>query len=318
MEITIASISALLFGFLLDRIYGDPERLPHPVVGFGKAISFCEKRLNRGRFRLLKGAFSTIILVSSTFLCAFFSARFLDQISFVLSFLFNSIIVFFCLAGLTLRREVRMVFEALDESTEKGRLQLSRIVGRDTSGLDPQQIRTAALETLAENLSDGVIAPLFWFALLGAPGMLAYKMINTLDSMIGYKNERYLLFGRFAARLDDAANYIPARITALVMLLVSGKLAKTKQVFQDGEKHASPNAGYPEAASAAILGCRFGGPNYYFGKLVEKPFIGTIQKILTDEDLNTSLKVNKNSEWVMLIVTAMLFFVIHNGSNILN
>ncbi len=211
-----------------------------------------------------------------------------------------------------------MVFEAVDESTEKGRLQLSRIVGRDTSGLDPQQIRTAALETLAENLSDGVIAPLFWFALLGAPGMLAYKMINTLDSMIGYKNERYLLFGRFAARLDDAANYIPARITALVMLLVSRKLAKTKQVFQDGEKHASPNAGYPEAASAAILGCRFGGPNYYFGKLVEQPFIGTIQKILTNEDLNTSLKVNKNSEWVMVVIAAMLFFVIHNDSNILN
>ncbi|OJU53193.1 MAG: cobalamin biosynthesis protein CobD [Bacteroidales bacterium 45-6] len=311
MEPTIVTTAALLLGFLLDRIYGDPTSLPHPVVGFGKAISLLEHRLNRGDFRLMKGAFSSVILVAAAFLSAFFVTRYLDQISFVLSFLFNGTIVFFCLAGLTLRKEVQMVFEAVDESTEKGRSQLSRIVGRDTSGLEPQQIRTGALETLAENLSDGVIAPLFWFALLGAPGMLAYKMVNTLDSMIGYKNERYLLFGRFAARLDDVVNYIPARITALIMLLVSGKLAKTKQVFNDGKKHASPNAGYPEAALAAILDCRFGGPNYYFGQLVEKPFIGTNPKTLGNEDLRISLRVNQRSEVVMAVVSAVLFLVIH-------
>lgn len=311
MEPTIVTTAALLLGFLLDRIYGDPTSLPHPVVGFGKAISLLEHRLNRGDFRLMKGAFSSVILVAAAFLSAFFVTRYLDQISFVLSFLFNGTIVFFCLAGLTLRKEVGMVFEAVDESTEKGRSQLSRIVGRDTSGLEPQQIRTGALETLAENLSDGVIAPLFWFALLGAPGMLAYKMVNTLDSMIGYKNERYLLFGRFAARLDDVVNYIPARITALIMLLVSGKLAKTKQVFNDGKKHASPNAGYPEAALAAILDCRFGGPNYYFGQLVEKPFIGTNPKTLGNEDLRISLRVNQRSEVVMAVVSAVLFLVIH-------
>ncbi len=318
MESTITSTAGLLFGFLLDRIYGDPERLPHPVVAFGKAISFLEKRLNRCGFRFLKGAFTTLFLVSLAFLCTFFAARFFDQISFVLSFLFNSIIVFFCLAGLTLRKEVRMVFEALNNSTEKGRLQLSRIVGRDTTNLNPQQIRTAALETLAENLSDGVIAPLFWFALLGAPGMLAYKMINTLDSMIGYKNERYLLFGRFAARLDDVANFIPARLTAWIMLVVSGQLSQVKTTFQNGKNHASPNSGYPEAALAGILGCRFGGPNYYFGTLVEKPFIGTNPKVLGNTDLEVSLLVNRRSEVVMVLAAAMLFFVIHNYSNILN
>ena len=123
------------------------------------------------------------------------------------------LLIFYCLAGTTLVREVRMVFKAVDRSLEEGRMQVARIVGRDTSALSAQEVRTAALETLAENLSDGVVAPLFWYLLLGVPGMLAYKMVNTLDSMVGYKNERYRRFGCFAARLDDVANYIPARLS---------------------------------------------------------------------------------------------------------
>lgn len=134
--------------------------------------------------------------------------------------------VFYCLAGKTLITEVKAVFEAVDRSVEEGRTQVGRIVGRDTSDLSPQEIRAAALETLAENLSDGVIAPMFWFGFLGLPGMMAYKMINTLDSMIGYKNEQYKEFGVAAARLDDVANYIPARLTACLMLLVSGNWHK--------------------------------------------------------------------------------------------
>ena len=132
-------------------------------------------------------------------------------------------------------------------------------MGRDTSQLSAQEVRTAALETLAENLSDGVIAPLFWFALLGTPGMLAYKMVNTLDSMVGYRTERYKDFGCWAARIDDVANYIPARLTALLMVIASGKLSLMKFVWKNGRKHASPNSGYPEAALAGILNCRFGG-----------------------------------------------------------
>ena len=144
--------------------------------------------------------------------------------------LFASILVgigvFYCLAGKTLIKEVKAVFEAVDRSTEEGRRQVARIVWRDTSNLSPQEIRAAALETLSENLSDGVIAPMFWFALLGLPGMMAYKMVNTLDSMIGYKNERYLEFGRIAAQIDDITNYIPARLTAYLMLLVSNNWGK--------------------------------------------------------------------------------------------
>ena len=135
------------------------------------------------------------------------------------------LLIFYCLAGTTLVREVCEVFKAVDRSLEEGRKQVARIVGRDTSGLSAQEVRTAALETLAENLSDGVIAPLFWYALLGVPGMFAYKMVNTLDSMIGYKNERYRRFGCFAAHLDDAANYIPARLTAFLMVVASGRFS---------------------------------------------------------------------------------------------
>jgi len=175
-------------------------------------------------------------------------------------------------------------------------------VGRDTMKLNTKQIRIAALETLSENLSDGIIAPLFWFALLGAPGMLTYKMINTLDSMIGYKNDRYINIGKFAARLDDVANYIPARLTAILMLMVSGNLSKVRFVLKYGNKHASPNSGYPEAALAGILGCRFGGPNRYEGKIVSKPYIGTIDRTPDEKDLKLSVSINRRCEVCMLVI----------------
>lgn len=316
MATTFIGIAALFTGFLLDQILGDPEKWPHPIVAFGKAISFFEKRFNKGRFRFLKGTLTTLLLTGSVFAVSFIVLKFVLNYSSTIWYVAISIIVFFCLAGCTLRKEVRLVFEALNESTEKGRNQLSRIVGRDTQHLSPQQIRTAALETLAENLSDGVIAPLFWFVFFGAPGMFTYKMINTLDSMIGYKNDRFLLFGRFAAKLDDVVNYIPARITALIMLLVTGETDKIKETFINGKNHASPNSGYPEAALANILNCRFGGPNYYFGQLVEKPYIGTQEKVLTNEDSQKAIKVNKYSELVMVFITATLYFIIHNSRNI--
>jgi len=299
-----------VLGFVLDQLLGDPEELPHPIVGFGMLIAFLEKRFNKGRFLVAKGAFMTVILVLSTAgLCSYIihvSNNFHPFFGTIASLL----IIFYSLSARTLRKEVQLVFSALDNSVENGRKQLSRIVGRDTNKLSAQQIRSAALETLSENLCDGVIAPLFWFALLGAPGMLAYKMINTLDSMIGYKNERYLHFGKFAARLDDAANYIPARLTAMIMLLVSNNLSKTGFVAQNGKNHSSPNSGYPEAALAGILNCRFGGQNYYFGKLVEKPFIGTNDRKLSTEDLNKALLINQLSEIAMLFIAIISTFTI--------
>ena len=216
------------------------------------------------------------------------------------------------MAGTTLIREVRAVFLALDRSLEEGRAQVARIVGRDTSELTAQEVRTAALETLAENLSDGVIAPLFWFALLGTPGMLAYKMVNTLDSMIGYRTERYKDFGCWAARIDDVANYIPARLTALLMIVASWLIVKPRRfslstfVRKYGRNHASPNSGYPEAALAGILNCRFGGPHYYFGQLFPKPYIGDNERELTTADMRTAIRINRTAEVLMMIIVVTL------------
>ena len=176
-------------------------------------------------------------------------------------------------------------------------------MGRDTSELSAQEVRTAALETLAENLSDGVIAPLFWLAILGTPGMLAYKMVNTLDSMIGYKTERYKDFGCWAAHIDDIANYIPARLTAFLMVLTTGRLGLLRFVWKNGRNHASPNSGYPEAALAAILDCRFGGPHYYFGELFDKPYIGTNDRLLTTADMKTAVRINRTAEVLMVLLT---------------
>jgi adenosylcobinamide-phosphate synthase len=224
MDAAILGIAAMFGGFLLDQRIGDPERLAHPVVAFGKSIAYIENLLNKGEYKFLKGLFTTLLLVLATFFVSHFLLLLCSTISTYLGFFVTLVIVFYCLAGYTLRKEVREVFEALNNSIDEGRKRLSRIVGRDTNQLSPQKIRVAALETLAENLSDGVIAPLFWYALLGAPGMLSYKMINTLDSMIGYKNERYRKYGKFAAKLDDVANYIPARLTALIMLLITSNI----------------------------------------------------------------------------------------------
>ena len=294
---------SLLIGWFLDLLIGDPAWLPHPVVGFGKMIAFGEHHLNNGRYRKVKGALMAIIYIIGIFVAAWFLHTQLSIMHYALSIVFDAVVIFFCLAGTTLIREVRQVFLALDRSLDEGRKQVARIVGRDTSELSAQEVRTAALETLAENLSDGVIAPLFWFAILGVPGMLAYKMVNTLDSMIGYKTDRYRDFGCWAAHIDDIANYIPARLTAFLMVLTTGRLGLLRFVWKNGRNHASPNSGYPEAALAAILDCRFGGPHYYFGELFDKPYIGTNDRLLTTADMKTAVRINRTAEVLMVLLT---------------
>lgn len=300
---------ALLIGWVLDLFAGDPARLPHPVVWFGKAIAACEHRLNKGRRRMLKGALTSVTLVLTTFAATYFLRQQLCMVSDLLCVVVDAILIFYCLAGTTLIREVRQVFLAVDRSLEAGRTQVARIVGRDTSQLSAQEVRTAALETLAENLSDGVIAPLFWLALLGVPGMLAYKMVNTLDSMIGYKTERYRDFGCWAAHIDDVANYIPARLTAFLMVIATGRLSLWRFVWRNGRRHASPNSGYPEAALAGILDCRFGGPHYYFGQLFDKPYIGENDRQLTTADMKTAVRVNRAAEVLAVALTALRFLL---------
>ena len=310
---------ALLIGWLLDLVFGDPERLPHPIVWFGRMIAFGEKRLNKGSHRKLKGAVMSIGLILLVFGITWLirhtlQISLLTPLSTLLVIAFDAIVVFYCLAGTTLIREVREVFLALDRSLDESRAQVARIVGRDTSELSAQEVRTAALETLAENLSDAVIAPLFWLAILGTPGMLAYKMVNTLDSMIAYHTERYLQFGCVAAHIDDVANYIPARLTALLMILpnimFNGQWSMFNFVHKYGRRHASPNSGYPEAALASILNCRFGGPHKYFGEVFDKPYIGHNDRLLTTADMKTAIRVNRIAEILMVALLLAISIII--------
>ncbi|MDO5526334.1 MAG: adenosylcobinamide-phosphate synthase CbiB [Prevotella sp.] len=323
-------MTELILGWTLDLIFGDPARLPHPVVAFGKWIAMLERRLNKGSHRRAKGAAVAVVSIALTFgiiklleLILSPQPSFNPQLVAALHsslFILHSSLIFFCLAGTTLRREVRMVFAALDRSLDEGRRQVSRIVGRDTSALSAQEVRTAALETLAENLSDGVVAPLFWLCLLGVPGMMAYKMVNTLDSMIGYRNERYKDFGCWAARIDDIANWLPARITAAAIVMAGWAYLVLKGrrkslaglvafVMSNGPRHASPNSGWPEAALAATLDCRFGGPHLYFGQMVEKPFIGSNPRALSTHDMTVSLRVCTAAEALCVAAAILILYI---------
>lgn len=307
---------SLLIGWIADKLMGDPAWLPHPVVAFGKAIAWGERLLNRGRFRRWNGGFLAVVLIFLTFAVTW-GLLYGVQRAFGLQerpIIIEAILIFYCLAGTTLCREVRMVFEAADHSLEAGRRQVARIVGRDTTQLSDQEVRKAALETLAENLSDGVVAPLFWLLVGGVPGMMTYKMVNTLDSMIGYRTERYREFGTVAARIDDVANWIPARLTALLMVLTGGWgrrfLGLLQFVRTFGPRHASPNSGWPEAALAGILNCRFGGPHVYFGEVIEKPFIGDHERKLKTADMKTAIRVNQRVEVVMVAILLVIFYIV--------
>lgn len=304
-------IYPFVIGFVLDAFFGDPRLIPHPVVLFGKLISFFDKKFNLGSNIKVKGGVVAVSLILISFFLFWVPLKVLWLFATPAYYFFSAFFVFQGLANHCLIKETfRVCTELSKNGLEAGRKRLSYIVGRDTSELNAQQIRTACLETLSENLSDGVIAPMFYYAIGGVPLMFAYKMINTLDSMIGYKTERYKQFGFFAAKIDDLFNYVPARITAILMVLVSVSFRGFLFIFKYGNKHSSPNAGYPESALAGILNCRFGGPNMYFGTLVVKPYIGTNEKLIEMKDLRKAIAVNMASSIVFLcVVVSCLLFV---------
>jgi len=299
-------ILPLLIGFLFDTILGDPLWLPHPIRLFGNSISFFTEKLNSGKYRKAKGAMMAIFLISSTFgiiWLLLYLAKPIQPLYVGLA----SLGVFYGLANRSLISEAHKVITVLEKKgLEAGRKQLSYIVGRETTGLNEQQIRTAVLETLAENLSDGVIAPLFFYSLGSVPAMMAYKMANTLDSMVGYKSEGFRQFGWFSARFDDVLNFIPSRLTAVIQAILSLSPRAWIFLFRYGHKHSSPNAGYPEAALAGILNCRFGGPNVYHGVLVEKSFIGETSRLFTNNDFYKTYLLNIFTCLVMIGLICML------------
>jgi len=290
-------------GYLLDLLLGDPAGWPHPIRLFGWLIAKGEAWLNKGKALFVKGLLLTLTLCSTTFICFHYLTVTLWRLHPIAWYLFNSLFVFYGLAHRQLIKEGRQVFDTLQQKgVEAGRQQLSRIVGRDTRALSAGQIRIAVMETLSENLSDGVVAPLFYYACAGVPGMMTYKMINTLDSMIGYRTDRFELFGKFAARLDDVANFIPARLTALLMVAVSFNIQAFRFILRYGHRHKSPNAGHPEAALAGILDARFGGTNIYHGVTVTKPFIGSNPRELAPEEIKKAVNINHRVCLLMVIL----------------
>ncbi len=291
MEINIPLIIVII-GFALDTLIGDPYWMPHPIRVFGNMISFMEKRFNQGANRRAKGALTWVILCGVVML--FFGVA--DNLLSINNYIYiswSAIFFFYALSNRCLIEEGLRVEKVLQSGDLEGaRHQLSMIVGRQTAHLSPTQIRSAVIETLSENLSDGVVAPLFYYAIGGVPLMMIYKMINTLDSMVGYKNDRYMQFGCFSAKMDDVANFIPARLTALLMVTVSLSVRAVKNIFKYGGAHSSPNSGYPESALSGVLNCRLGGPNQYFGKIVDKPYIGDNPREITHQDVTRCALLN--------------------------
>ena len=298
----------LIIGYLLDLIFGDPRKLPHPIVAFGNIIGWCERHFNKGGHKKRNGCLIAIILPLSTL----FLGGLLAWGSWILHpfayYGIASVFVFYGLANHSLIQEGGEVIRTLEEQgLDAGRKRLSWIVGRDTSQLSPKKIYTAVLETMAENLSDGVVAPLFFYALGGFPAMMAYKMVNTLDSMIGYKDTRYKDFGCCSAHLDDILNYIPARLTAFLIALSGYRKGIFSFIRKYARQHASPNSGYPESAMAGILDCRFGGPNIYHGRLVEKPYIGTNNRELSINDYKRAARINQTVCLSTVILICLVF-----------
>jgi len=265
--------------YLLDLAWGDPEWFPHPVRGMGKTIEAGEKTLRwegqTSNEELLCGAALTFALVGASY---FLTAKTIDlayRTAAPLSYVIETLLGWTCLASRSLQQEAESVLRALEVGDiVLARKRLARIVGRDTYALSEQEICRAVIETLAESASDGIIAPLFYMALGGVPLAMAYKAVNTLDSMIGHADERYLYFGRVAARLDDAANYLPARLTALGLISVSSFIEECNPQtacqtwLRDGAKHKSPNAGQPESAMSGALRVQLGGENSYGGEII--------------------------------------------------
>lgn len=287
---------AVLGGFILDMILGDPEWMPHPVVFMGKIIAALEKSLRahlpdtkEGRLmggRILALALPVGTLVFSGLVC--FAA---EKLHPLLGFAVQLIWCWQALAARGLADESRRVYaELVKNDLPAARAAVSRIVGRDTAALTAEGVTKAAVETVAENSSDGVIAPLLYMLVGGAPLALTYKAINTMDSMVGYKNEKYIDFGRAAAKLDDAANYIPSRLAALMWVaaaaLAGNSASGAWRIWRrDRRKHSSPNSAQTESACAGALGVRLAGPACYFGQYYPKPFIGDALRPIEPDDI---------------------------------
>lgn len=311
-------MAAIIAGFILDLIFGDPHWLPHPICLIGNLIGFIEGNLrpklapNKNAL-LLGGALMVVIVLVISFAVPMAILLAAGMVSPWLAFALETLMCYQIFATKCLRDESMKVYDALhNNDLADARVKLSWIVGRDTKNLDEEEITKGAVETVAENTADGIIAPMFYMFLGGVPLAFLYKGINTMDSMVGYKNDKFLYFGRCAAKLDDLANLLPARITGLVMIAAAFLLGLNgpgawKIFWRDRYNHLSPNSAMTESVTAGALNIQLGGDHFYFGKLVHKDTIGDDIRPVCPEDI----KKTNNLLYMTAVLCLLLFSAIY-------
>lgn len=313
----------IVLSFILDLIFGDPYNVPHPIVFIGNIISKTENIIRsllpkKDKYEFWGGAILFVFVCALSFMLPYIILYILIRINFYLGFFIETYFCYTLLAVKSLKKEsMKVYYELENNDIEKSRLMLSYIVGRDTKSLDENHIICATVETIAENTTDGVIAPMFYMMLGGAPLMFLYKAVNTMDSMIGYKNEKYLYFGTIAAKADDILNFIPARISALFMIIASFlcgfDFKNAIRIYKrDRLKHSSPNSAHTESVCSGALNIQLAGDAYYFGKLYKKEFIGDgIRKCNKDDIIKTNRLLYVTSfVAVILFVLFKLFIMV--------
>ncbi|WP_416148840.1 adenosylcobinamide-phosphate synthase CbiB [Salipaludibacillus sp. HK11] len=311
-------VMIIVAAIILDLLIGDPKWLPHPVIGFGKLITFMEKKLNRGSSRQKKrqGVLLLTVVVGIAFASTFAIIYFLYQLHMIAGVLVEVYLISSTIAVKGLRQAALQVAVPLAQGNLfEARRQLSMIVGRDTENLGESELVRGTVETVAENTVDGITAPLFWAFIGGAPFAMAYRAINTLDSMVGYKNERYVDFGWSSARIDDVVNWIPAKFTSITLWLGAFFVRGTNKrkawqiTLRDASKHPSPNSGWSEAMVAGLMGIQLGGRNYYQGEVSHRAEMGNSENPLSCIHINQSIRLMHGGWFVFFMILALLWII---------
>jgi adenosylcobinamide-phosphate synthase len=296
----------LVIAMLLDAVFGEPrmlwDRLPHPAVLMGRLVAFLDRTFNTGQDRKSKG------VLALSLLC--FTAAVIGSLLSQFGWVIEIIVAAILLAQKSLIDHVKAVATGLRKSIEEGRIAVSMIVSRDTKDMNEAQVARSAIESAAENFSDGVIAPAFWFLVGGLPAMLVYKFVNTADSMIGYKTEQYLEFGWASARFDDLLNWIPAQLSMLLMVVFAKRPVNFRAIVSEAKRHKSPNAGWPEAAMARAINVALAGPRSYDGQLQQLPWVNERgRQTITADDVDAAVRIlwrAWNLAWIAIIVVSLI------------
>lgn len=291
------NIFVALIAYLVDRAFGEFKFFKHPVIIMGELISIFEKKYYKDS--VFRGSLLVMLMLLISVIVSILISMLVSELYTVLNIIVSSFIASIFIAH-------KMLYDTVEDilTTDNKREAVSELVSRDTERMTESDVYKASIETYAENLSDGVIAPLFYLLLFGLPGIIIYKTINTMDSMVGYKNEKYEKYGKVAAKLDDIANFIPARITATLIMILSFKYHYKEwfSFYEDGKKHESPNAGHPIAAMAKVLKIKLGGDAYYFGKLKKKPDFGEGNEVLSSLDVRNTLEYRDKFDLAIIFI----------------